>query len=134
MYFRGEGSVSFTSLELEVPKALSESLWSEVSNGLVSSKPWFGEHFSASGELAMAATASGDTLLVLAPEVGRFVRRMCWTIWSTQLGEDDGGGDGEGDGGSGCSLGCSFGNSWVSPSSASSNWPSSSSALSLNRG
>ncbi len=134
MYFRGEGSISFTLLGLEVLKALSKSLWIEVSNGLASSKPWSGEHFGASGKLAAVATASGDALLVLAPEVGRFVRRMHWTIWSTRLGEDDGGGDGEGDGGSGCSLGCSFGNSQVLPSSASSNWPSSSPAPSSDRG
>ncbi len=120
MYFRGEGSISFTSLGLEVLKALSESLWTEASNELASSKPWPGEHFGASGELVVTATtASGDALLVLAPEVGCFVWRMRWTIWSTRLGEDDR--DGEEDGGSGCLLGCSFGSSRVSPSSALSN-------------
>ncbi len=122
MYFRGVGSIGFMSLGLEIPKALGESLWTGASNGLASSKSWPGEHFGASGELiAMATTASGDALLVLAPEVGCFVQRMRWTIWSTRLDEDDGDGDGEGDGGSSCSLGCGFSNSRVSPSLVSLN-------------
>ncbi len=39
VYFRGEGSMGFTSLGLEVFKALGESLWVGVSDGFASSKP-----------------------------------------------------------------------------------------------
>ena len=39
MYFRGEGSMGFMSLGLEVLKALGKSLWVGVSNGFASSKP-----------------------------------------------------------------------------------------------
>ncbi len=83
MYTRGESSISFTSLRLEVLKAFGESLWAGASNGLASSKPQPGEHFGASRELTAAAAASGDALLALTSEVWCFARRMRWTIWST---------------------------------------------------
>ncbi len=73
VYTRGEGSVSLSSPRLEARKAFSESFWTVVSGGLMSSGPLPGKHFGASRGLT---AGPGDTLPALTSEVWRFVRSM----------------------------------------------------------
>ena len=97
------------------------SPWTDVSIGasLVEACP--SRHVGAFGRSAatLMSAPSGDS----ATE--RFNSRIRWTIKSTWLDAGDGVGEGEGVGSNSCSLGCNLCGVQGSPSSASSNWPSS---------